>query len=99
MFLTLSVAAAAFGISWLAIISGDAVGAGQRRDEPVSVHQPTASAGSNGGLANAIIGSLIMSVLAVAVERRSAYSLGPIWQNTVGTAASPSSCALLTTFS
>jgi len=67
MFLTLSVAAAAFGISWLAIILGTLLVQGTVAMNLTVFTNPTASAGSSGGLSNAIMGSLIMSVLAVAV--------------------------------
>jgi phosphate transport system permease protein len=67
IFLMLSVAAAAFGIAWLALILYSLVTQGV---QALSYHiftEMTPSQGSTGGLINAIAGSLIMSTLAVLV--------------------------------
>jgi phosphate transport system permease protein len=67
LFLTLSVAAAVFGMAWLGLILYSLVTQGV---QALSYHiftEMTPAQGLNGGLANAIAGSLIMSTLAVAV--------------------------------
>jgi phosphate transport system permease protein len=67
VFLTLSVAAAVFGIAWLGLILYSLVTQGV---QALSYHiftELTPAQGSSGGLANAIAGSLIMSTLAVVI--------------------------------
>ena len=65
MFLTLSVAAAIFGIAWLALILYSLVTQGLEALSPRIFTEMTPAQGLNGGLINAIAGSLIMSSLAV----------------------------------
>jgi phosphate transport system permease protein len=67
VFLILSVAAAAFGIAWLALILYSLVSQGIQALSPSVFTQMTPAQGSAGGLANAIWGSIIMSTLAVLV--------------------------------
>jgi phosphate transport system permease protein len=67
LFLVLSVSAAAIGIGWLALILGTLVVQGAAAMTPAVFTERTLSPGSNGGLANAILGSFILSALAVAV--------------------------------
>jgi phosphate transport system permease protein len=66
LFLSLSVAAAAFGLGWLALILGALLADGVTGLSPTLFTQTTPPPGSMGGLANAILGSLLMSGLAVA---------------------------------
>jgi phosphate transport system permease protein len=66
-FLSLSVAAAAFGIGWLTLILGSLVVQGISGISLKLFTEMTPAPNSEGGLANAIAGSLIMSSLAVAV--------------------------------
>jgi phosphate transport system permease protein len=67
LFLALSIAAAGFGLGWLALILGtlllEGVGGMNMRLFTLMTPPP----GSNGGLANAILGSVVMSAIAVAV--------------------------------
>lgn len=67
VFLALSVAAAIFGIGWLALILGTLIVQGAAGLSGTLFTEMTPPPGSNGGLANAIVGSLVMSALAVAV--------------------------------
>jgi phosphate transport system permease protein len=67
VFLTLSVGAAAFGITWLALILYALVSQGVQMLSVSVFTQLTPAQGSSGGLANAIGGSLIMSTLAVVI--------------------------------
>ncbi|HWU26376.1 MAG TPA: phosphate ABC transporter permease PstA [Rhizomicrobium sp.] len=67
VFLTLSIAAAGFGIVWLALILYSLVSQGVQALSPEIFTKLTPSEGSKGGLINAIAGSLIMSSLAVIV--------------------------------
>jgi phosphate transport system permease protein len=67
MFLTLSVAAAIFGIAWLGLILYSLVTQGIQALSPRIFTDLTPAQGLNGGLANAIAGSLIMSTVAVVV--------------------------------
>ena len=66
-FLALSVLAAAFGIGWLSVILGTLLLEGSSGLTPALFVLMTPTPGSNGGLANAIVGSVLMSALAVAV--------------------------------
>ncbi len=66
-FLSLSVAAAGFGIGWLTLILGSLIVQGIAGISPKLFMEMTPPPGSDGGLANAIAGSLIMSAVAVAV--------------------------------
>ncbi|MGO9941173.1 MAG: phosphate ABC transporter permease PstA [Rhodoblastus sp.] len=59
--------AAIFGLSWLVMILGALVYEGAKGLSPVVFTQMTPPPGSAGGLLNAIAGSLIMSVIGVAV--------------------------------
>jgi phosphate transport system permease protein len=67
VFLTLSVAAAAVGIAWLVLILASLFTQGLSGISPKLFTQMTPPPGSDGGLANAIAGSLIMSSVAVLV--------------------------------
>ena len=67
MFLTLSVASSLFGLGWLALILGTLVSRGTGGLSMTLITLMTPPPGSNGGLANAILGSVIMSALAVIV--------------------------------
>jgi phosphate transport system permease protein len=67
VFLTLSVLAAGFGIGSLALILGTLITRGLDGVSLKMFVQMTPPPGSDGGLANAIVGSLIMSALAVVV--------------------------------
>jgi phosphate transport system permease protein len=66
-FITLSLGAALFGLVWLAFILGALLKEGITALSPHLFTQPTPPPGSVGGLSNAILGSVIMSVGAVAV--------------------------------
>lgn len=66
-FLTLSVAAAIFGMGWLSIILYSLVLQGIGGMSLKLFTEITPAPGSDGGLANAIVGSLIMSIGAVVV--------------------------------
>ena len=65
MFLVLSVLAAVFGIVWLAFILGDLGFNGLSSISPKLFTMMTPPPNSEGGLLNAIVGSLMMSALAV----------------------------------
>jgi phosphate transport system permease protein len=67
VFLSLSVAAAGFGLGWLALILGTLLINGSVALNTTVFTQVTLSSGENGGLANAIFGSVVMSTLAVMV--------------------------------
>ncbi|HTW33827.1 MAG TPA: phosphate ABC transporter permease PstA [Rhizomicrobium sp.] len=67
IFLTLSVAAAVFGIAWLALILYSLVTQGIQALSLNVFTEMTPAQGSSGGLSNAIAGSLIMSTLAVII--------------------------------
>ena len=67
IFLMLSVAAALFGIGWLTAILWTLVTKGMEGMSTTIFTQITLSTGENGGLANAIVGSVIMSGFAVVV--------------------------------
>ena len=66
VFIALSIAAAIFGLVWLAFILGALLAQGFSALSPSLFTQATPPPGSNGGLANAILGSVMMSGLAVA---------------------------------
>jgi len=65
IFLTLSIAAALFGMMWLGLILYDLLKEGVAGLSPSLFTQSTPPPGSPGGLLNAIVGSVTMSVLAV----------------------------------
>ncbi len=67
MWMGLSVAAAVFGLSWLALILVVLFWQGLAGLSPAVFTQMTPPPGSAGGLLNAIAGSLIMTVIGVAV--------------------------------
>jgi phosphate transport system permease protein len=66
LFLALSVAAAGFGLAWLAAILGVLTVKGLDAFSSRIFYEMTPTPGSDGGLANPIVGSLIMSAIAVA---------------------------------
>ena len=63
----LSVAAAVFGLAWLALILGALLWQGLSGLSPRVFTEMTPPPGSAGGLVNAIVGSLVMTVLAVLI--------------------------------
>jgi phosphate transport system permease protein len=65
-FLTLSVLAALFGLIWLALILGELAYNGFSSVSTKLFTEMTPPPGSDGGLLNAIVGSLLMSMIAVA---------------------------------
>lgn len=67
LFLTLSVGAAAFGITWLCLILGTLLWRGVGGLDWKLFYEMTPAPGSDGGLANAIAGSVVMSVVAVLI--------------------------------
>ncbi len=67
VFVTLSIAAALFGLVWLAFILGGLLVDGISALSPTLFTEMTPPPGSKGGLANAIGGSILMSVVAVVV--------------------------------
>jgi phosphate transport system permease protein len=66
-FLALSVAASLFGLGWLALILGTLLSQGAGGMNTTLLTLMTPPPGSNGGLANAILGSAMMSAIAVIV--------------------------------
>jgi phosphate transport system permease protein len=66
-YLGLCYAAVAIGLGWLAIILGTLLFEGFRNISPAVFTQMTPPPGSEGGLKNAIVGSLIMTALGVAI--------------------------------
>ena len=66
-FLVLSIAAALFGLVWLAFILYALLKDGIAGLSPTLFTEATPPPGGEGGLANAILGSVLMSILAVAV--------------------------------
>jgi len=66
LFLSLCVAAAVFGLGWLALILGSLISEGAAGLSPTLFTEMTPPPGATGGLANAIVGSLFMDALAVA---------------------------------
>jgi phosphate transport system permease protein len=67
VFIILSIAAAIFGLIWLGFILGSLISQGVAGLSPSLFTEPTPPPGSAGGLSNAILGSVMMSVLAVVV--------------------------------
>jgi phosphate transport system permease protein len=67
VFVALSIAAAGFGIGWLALILGTLVIEGASGMSATLFTLPTPPPGSSGGVSNAIFGSVVMSAIAVAV--------------------------------
>ena len=67
IYMVLSIAAAVFGLGWLALILGTLVTNGIAGLSLAVFTEMTPPPGSAGGLANAIVGSLIMTGLAVAI--------------------------------
>ncbi len=67
LLLLLSIGAAFIGIGWLAIILGTLVVQGTVAMTPTVFTVRTLSTGSHGGLANAIVGSLIQTALGVVI--------------------------------
>ncbi|HEV2562089.1 MAG TPA: phosphate ABC transporter permease PstA [Rhizomicrobium sp.] len=67
LFLALCIAATAFGVGWLILILGDLAIQGFGGLTVDALTKMTPPPGSAGGLANAIVGSLIMTALAVVV--------------------------------
>ncbi len=67
LFIMLSISAAAFGLIWLAFILSALLTEGFSALSPALFTQPTPPPGEAGGLLNAIIGSVIMSTIAVVV--------------------------------
>jgi phosphate transport system permease protein len=65
VFILLSVGAAIFGLIWLGFILGSLLSQGVAALSPTLFTQSTPPPGSAGGLANAILGSVMMSLLAV----------------------------------
>jgi phosphate transport system permease protein len=66
LFLTLSVCAALFGLAWLGVILSSLFYNGFNGISPKVFTEMTPPPGSDGGLANAILGSVLMSSIAVA---------------------------------
>jgi phosphate transport system permease protein len=66
-FLALSIAASLFGLGWLALILWTLVSRGTGGLSTTLFTLMTPPPGSNGGLANAIVGSVVMSAIAVVV--------------------------------
>ncbi|HEX4026108.1 MAG TPA: phosphate ABC transporter permease PstA [Rhizomicrobium sp.] len=67
VFIALSLGAALFGLVWLAFILGALLKDGITALSPTIFTEMTSPEGTKGGLANAIAGSVVMSVVAVAV--------------------------------
>jgi len=65
LFIVLSIGAAIFGLIWLAFILGALLKDGIAALSPTLFTEVTPPPGSQGGLSNAILGSVMMSVLAV----------------------------------
>jgi phosphate transport system permease protein len=65
--MALSLAATAFGLGWLALILGSLLWQGLGGLSPAVFTQMTPPPGASGGLLNPIIGSLILTILAVAI--------------------------------
>jgi phosphate transport system permease protein len=65
LFITLSISAAIFGLIWLAFILAALLAQGFSAISPILFTQSTPPPGMEGGLANAILGSILMSVIAV----------------------------------
>jgi phosphate transport system permease protein len=67
IFIALSLGAALFGMVWLAFILGALLKEGSAALSPTLFTQPTPPPGTAGGLSNAILGSALMSLGAVAL--------------------------------
>ena len=67
VFVILSLGAALFGLVWLAFILGSLLKNGITALSPSLFTEPTPPPGSEGGLSNAIVGSVLMSLGAVAL--------------------------------
>jgi len=67
IFLTLSIAAALFGMMWLGLILYDLIKEGVAGLSPSLFTQSTPPPGSPGGLLNAIVGSLMMATMATLI--------------------------------
>jgi phosphate transport system permease protein len=65
VFIALSIAAALFGLIWLALILSSLISQGVAALSPMLFTHSTPPPGQPGGLLNAIVGSVMMSVLAV----------------------------------
>jgi phosphate transport system permease protein len=65
VFIALSIAAALFGLIWLGFILAALLGQGLSGISPILFTQSTPPPGQPGGLLNAIVGSLLMSLVAV----------------------------------
>jgi phosphate transport system permease protein len=65
LFIALSLGAALFGLAWLAFILGALLKEGVSALSPALFTQPTPPPGMAGGLSNAIVGSVVMSIGAV----------------------------------
>ena len=81
----LAFAATAFGLSWLVLILAVLLWEGVSGLSLAVFTEMTPPPGSAGGLLNPIMGSLIMTTIAVRSARRSAYSPAPTWPNTAAT--------------
>ena len=66
-YIGLCYASVAIGLGWLALILGTLLFEGFRNISPAVFTQMTPPPGSEGGLKNAIIGSLIMTALGIAI--------------------------------
>lgn len=66
-FITLSIAAALFGLIWLAFILSALLSQGFAALSPILFTHSTPPPGQPGGLLNAILGSILMSVIAVLI--------------------------------
>ena len=64
---TLAVGATLFGLGWLALILGSLLWHGFSGLSPAVFTQMTPPPGASGGLLNPILGSLMLTVLAVAI--------------------------------
>jgi phosphate transport system permease protein len=65
--MSLALAATAFGLGWLVLVLGALLWKGFSGLSPAVFTEMTPPPGSSGGLLNAIVGSLILTVLAVAI--------------------------------
>src|SRR5215470_14378969 len=95
--LTLSIGATAVGLGWLVLILGALVYEGFRGLSLAVFTEMTPPPGADGGLLNPIIGSLMLTILAVAIGTPIGILAGPIWRNMESTPSLPWWCASLTT--